>query len=420
MPSAPAVVSVDGVGKTYRVYARSIDRIAERLTRRPRHRVHHALHNVTFDVARGEGFGVIGENGAGKSTLLKILAGITTPGAGRVAVRGAAASILELGGGFHPDLTGRQNLALSAAMLGLSEREVRARTPEIIAFSELDAYIDEPVRVYSTGMAMRLAFAIAVQVEPDVLIVDEALSVGDGYFQRKCMRRIQDFLRGGGTLVFCSHAMYYVSEFCTRALWLRDGRVAALGPADAVIREYEAFLLARTAAAPRAPEADLPRGPARIVDVRQEGAAAPAAPLQQGDAWTLTLECASDDAGIGLHVAVGVDRIDGVQVFACSTRHDGVAALRGQTYYRVRLRVPALPLVQGQFTIYVFLLDEDGLQVYDRRTLAGALLVQAPAYRVGLMAVDHEWDADAALDREAPPMALRADDDQKRSLSPQV
>src|SRR5262249_8854750 len=156
------------------------------------------------DVPRGEGFGIIGENGAGKSTLLKILAGITAATTGRATVHGAAASILELGFGFHPELTGRQNIVLSAALLGLSERDVLRCTPEIIAFAELGDAIDEPLRGYSTGMAMRLAFAVAVQVQPDVLIVDEALSVGDGYFQRKCMQRIQQFLRGGGTLLLSS------------------------------------------------------------------------------------------------------------------------------------------------------------------------------------------------------------------------
>src|SRR4051812_27301279 len=243
------VVIAEELSKVYKVYKSPWDRLAELLTRRPRHREFHALEKVSFTLPRGEGLAIIGENGAGKSTLLKILAGITAPSAGSVAVRGKVASILELGSGFHPELTGRQNIVLNAAMLGLSEAELRHKMPDIVSFSELGEFIDQPVKCYSTGMAMRLGFSIATQVEPDVLIIDEALSVGDGYFQKKCMDRLRVFVDSGGTLLFCSHAMYYVSAFCQRALWLRQGRAEALGPVSEVVREYENFLVAKSARA---------------------------------------------------------------------------------------------------------------------------------------------------------------------------
>src|SRR4051794_16415512 len=231
---APPAVTVERLGKIYRVYASPWDRLRELLTRQPRHRDFHALEDVSFTLPRGEGLAIIGENGAGKSTLLKILAGITAPSGGTVTVQGKVASILELGSGFHPELTGRQNIVLNAAMLGLSQAVLRQKMPAIIAFSELDEFSDQPVKCYSTGMAMRLGFSIATQVEPDILIIDEALSVGDGYFQKKCMDRLRRFVDGGGTLLFCSHAMYYVSAFCQRALWLRRGRAEALGPTEEV------------------------------------------------------------------------------------------------------------------------------------------------------------------------------------------
>jgi lipopolysaccharide transport system ATP-binding protein len=429
-------VTLDGVSKIYRVYARPIDRLWEAVTRRPHHRAHRALDDVSFEVARGEGFGIIGENGAGKSTLLKILAGVTIASAGRATVHGTAASILELGGGFHPELTGRQNIVLSAALLGLSERDVRARTPEIIDFSELGGAIDDPVRTYSTGMAMRLAFGIAIQVQPDVLIVDEALSVGDGYFQRKCMRRIQAFLHAGGTLLLTSHAMYYVSAFCARALWLRDGRVAALGPAASVIHDYEAFLTAKSASAPEGPapetEARLAGVPVRITRVTQGGVPAERerepgedGAFREGDPWWLEIACESADASLGLHVAVGIDRNDGVQAFACSTRDDGRAPLTGRTRYIVSLTVPSLPLVKGQFTAYVFLMDADGLQVFDRQILPGILEVIAPAYRAGLVSVAHHWNERVDERIVEPGDAVTAqskvqNEDQNRSLSPHV
>ena len=171
-------VEAEGLTKTYRSYATPWDRLLEGISRR-RHREFHALESVSFALPRGEGLALIGENGAGKSTLLKILAGITAPSAGAFRVSGKIASILELGSGFHPEFTGRQNIVLNAAMLGLTEDELRQKMPDIISFSELGEFIDEPVKAYSTGMAMRLGFSIATQVEPDILIIDEALAVGD-------------------------------------------------------------------------------------------------------------------------------------------------------------------------------------------------------------------------------------------------
>src|SRR5947199_5148167 len=267
-----ATVQAEGLTKVYRSYATPWDRLLEGITRRRRHREFHALEGVTFALPRGEGLARIGENGAGKSTLLKILAGITAPTAGAFAVRGKVASILELGSGFHPEFTGRQNVVLNAAMLGLTQEEVRRKMPDILAFSELGEFIDQPVKVYSTGMAMRLGFSIATQVEPDVLIIDEALSVGDGYFQKKCMDRLRVFVDGGGTLLFCSHAMYYVSAFCQRALWLRHGRAEALGPTEEVVREYENFLVAKSAQAAEGMAAPPPPSlPARIASAGLQG-----------------------------------------------------------------------------------------------------------------------------------------------------
>ena len=184
----------DGLTKVYRSYATPWDRLLEGITRRRRHREFRALEDVSFALPRGEGLALIGENGAGKSTLLKILAGITAPTAGAFRVSGKVASILELGSGFHPEFTGRQNIVLNAAMLGLSQEELRRKMPDIVAFSELGDFVDQPVKTYSTGMAMRLGFSIATQVEPDGLIIDEGLSVGDGYFQKKCMDRLRVFV----------------------------------------------------------------------------------------------------------------------------------------------------------------------------------------------------------------------------------
>jgi ABC-type polysaccharide/polyol phosphate transport system ATPase subunit len=392
-----AVLARD-LGKTYRVYANPWARVGEALLRRTWHRSFPAVEGVSFDLPRGEGLGVIGENGAGKSTLLKMLAGIVAPSHGRLEVRGKVASILELGSGFHPDFTGRQNIVLNAAMLGLSEAEVRAKTPAIIAFSELGHFIDQPVKTYSTGMGMRLGFSIATQVEPDVLIIDEALSVGDGYFQKKCMERLQRFLGEGGTLLFCSHAMYYVSAFCQRALWLRGGRVAAEGRTDEVVRDYEAFLVAKSRARSQheeEPEAGTP-GPVRITGLRLLGGRAVAGAggrrrYRRGEPLALELSWHSDDPGLACHVGVGINRVDEVEVLSFATHLDGRPAIAGGSEHTLRLEVPELPLVKGQFTLYVFLLDDDGLHVYDRRIVPAAFDIDSPSYVFGLVDTEHRW-----------------------------
>jgi ABC-type polysaccharide/polyol phosphate transport system ATPase subunit len=389
-------VEAEGLTKTYRSYATPWDRLLEGITRRRRHREFHALEDVSFALPRGEGLALIGENGAGKSTLLKILAGITAPSAGAFAVSGKIASILELGSGFHPEFTGRQNIVLNAAMLGLSQEELRRKMPHIIAFSELGEFIDQPVKCYSTGMVMRLGFSIATQVEPDVLIVDEALSVGDGYFQKKCMDRLRIFVDSGGTLLFCSHAMYYVSAFCQRALWLRRGRVAALGPVSEVVREYENFLVAKSAHAAEGAAAEAvetPRSlPARLGSVRL---LAPELLFTQGDPWELEVEWETEDPRLAFHLGVGINRADGVEVCSFATHLDGLPPLTGERAYSARLAIPRLPLVKGEFTLYIFLLDEGGLHIYDQRVIQSAFNVRSPAYAFGLVHVEHAWDLDA-------------------------
>jgi ABC-type polysaccharide/polyol phosphate transport system ATPase subunit len=396
--SEPVVIA-ERLTKTYRVYATPWDRLGEAITRRSRHRAFQALAEVSFALPRGEGLALIGENGAGKSTLLKILAGITAPTSGSCEVRGKVASILELGSGFHPDFTGRQNIVLNAAMLGLSQEELRRKMPDIVGFSELGDFIDQPVKTYSTGMAMRLGFAIATQVEPDVLIIDEALSVGDGYFQKKCMDRLRGFVDAGGTLLFCSHAMYYVSAFCQRALWLRQGRTEALGPVESVVRDYENFLVGKSA---RAAEAQSPTAagaravaPARLRAVRL--ARPGRCPRYRcGEPWELEVEWETSDPRLAFHLGVGINRVDEVEVCSFATHLDGLPPLAGDDGAgSARLRIPSLPLVKGEFTLYIFLMDEAGLHIYDQRRIPSAFSVHSPAYEFGLVRTDHAWEVDA-------------------------
>lgn len=198
----------------------------------------YALRDVSFTIDRGEVVGVVGRNGSGKSTLLKLIAGVTAPSEGEVRVLGRVSPLIELGAGFHPDLTGRENIQMNASILGMSAKEIQARFDEIVDFAELHEFVDTPVKRYSSGMYMRLGFSVAVHANPEILLVDEVLSVGDAYFQEKCLMRMEEFKKQGVTIVVVSHSMDLVREFCDRVLIIDHGRLLDDGPAGAMVAEY--------------------------------------------------------------------------------------------------------------------------------------------------------------------------------------
>jgi ABC-type polysaccharide/polyol phosphate transport system ATPase subunit len=237
------MISVQSVSKLYRIYDQPSGRLKEILLRgrRKYHRDFWALQEVSLEVETGEAVGIIGRNGAGKTTLLQIIAGVLQPTLGDVTVEGRVTALLELGSGFNLEYTGRENILLAGQILGFSEEEMRRRMDVIVQFAELEGFVDQPVKTYSTGMLMRLAFASAIHVDPDVLIVDEALSVGDVYFQRKSLDRMEYFRKAGKTVLFVSHDPALVQRFCSRALWLEQGRVAMTGKAKEVVTAYQAF-----------------------------------------------------------------------------------------------------------------------------------------------------------------------------------
>jgi len=244
-PDGAPMIALNRVSKVYRVYRRKTDWLRALLLRQPRHQPKPALRTVSLSVARGEVLGLIGRNGAGKSTLLKLIMGVGLPDSGEVRVRGRVTGLLELGTGFNQELSGRANIAFNAALLGMRPDEIAARREAIIAFSELGPAIDDPLRTYSSGMAMRLAFAIAIHAEPACFVVDEALSVGDARFQHKCMQRIRDFKAQGGAIVFVSHDLNAVKMFCDRAVVLDAGAVVAEGDPESAVNAYNRVLAGR-------------------------------------------------------------------------------------------------------------------------------------------------------------------------------
>ncbi len=232
------------VSKSYPVYTRPADRLRELLTfnQLKCHTDFWALRDISFHIERGETFCVIGENGAGKSTLLQVLAGILAPTSGAARVTGKVAALLELGSGFNPEFTGRDNVYLNAAILGLSRRQTDACFPSIAEFAEIGDFIEQPVKTYSSGMSVRLAFAVAIHVEPEILLVDEALAVGDIYFRQRCMRKVHELRQRGVTIVFVSHSMGDVKAIGDRTMWLEHGRIREIGPTDQVVTHYLAAM----------------------------------------------------------------------------------------------------------------------------------------------------------------------------------
>jgi len=232
------VVRATGLSKRFDIYLNDRSRLYEFFGNRTHHTEHWALRDVSFEVRRGRSFGIIGPNGAGKSTLLKIIGGITRPTEGALELRATLSTLLDLGLGFHQDFTGRQNIRLNCSLLGMSDDLIDARIPDIISFAELGDFIDLPVRTYSAGMNLRLGFAIAAHADSDIFLVDEVLAVGDQYFQRRCIKKIEEFLERGRTIILVSHDLHAVRSLCDEALWLDRGRIRAFGPARDVVDRY--------------------------------------------------------------------------------------------------------------------------------------------------------------------------------------
>lgn len=238
--SSEPVIAVRGVSKSYRDYNHPLQRLLSRFTGSciGRHKEFHALRDVSFDVHKGETVGILGRNGSGKSTLLQIICGIRQPTTGTVSVKGRVSALLELGSGFHPEYTGRENIFLQGSVVGLDRAEIIARFDDIAAFADIGEYIDQPVHTYSSGMFLRLAFAVGIAVEPDILILDEALAVGDAAFQAKCFRKIGMLKEGGVAILFVSHSTEQISRLCDSAILLDDGALICRGDTDKTIREY--------------------------------------------------------------------------------------------------------------------------------------------------------------------------------------
>ncbi len=386
------VVRVERAVKRYPLFGRRRDRALALFGRLSGVPFKTAVDGVSLSVRAGESVGLIGENGSGKSTLLRMVAGISRPDAGTVAVAQPVAAILELGLGFHPDFTGRENALLYGSLVGVPDTVMHERMDEVLAFAELGEFIDQPVRTYSSGMAARLAFSVATHVAPAVLVVDEALAVGDGAFQKKCVDRMVRFKDEGRAVLFCSHAMYLVAGFCERAVWLQDGRVAAEGHARDVIHAYEDYLRhrgkRRAGAAPAS--ASLPGSLASVASVE----VAPAGGrLEPGEPVEVRIRIRRTVRRLPVHVAVSFEGESGLVLAAFASHWDGRPPLGGEDEEEVVLHLPSCPFARGQADVTAYLTDSTGLQLLDMLLVKDALAIAPSRWEPGLVRVPHSWEA---------------------------
>jgi lipopolysaccharide transport system ATP-binding protein len=350
-----------------------------------------ALDGIDIEVRQGESLGIVGENGAGKSTLLKIIAGVVRPSAGTVAVDARVGALLELGSGFHPEYTGRENIHLSSALMGLSRREVRERIDSIIEFADIGSHIDDPIKHYSSGMVVRLGFAVATAMEPEVLITDEVLAVGDESFQKKCIAWLERFLGNGGTLLLCSHSMYHVQTLCTQAVWIHHGAVRMRGGSFDVTREYLTYHEERNAASrpsQRAPEGPYPRlTRVWIEDARGRESDT----FQQGDTLVLQAEVFEPDDRAPV-LLFGIVRVDGTSIYGSHSNEGGFAPARlGPKRFGFAVRFDGLSLLPGKYHLRVHTLDAEGLRLFD--TVDVDFVVRGETRDYGLVALPHAWEA---------------------------
>jgi ABC-type polysaccharide/polyol phosphate transport system ATPase subunit len=399
-----------------------------------------ALDDVTFTVPRGRTLGVIGRNGSGKSTMLKLVAGITKPTAGQVRVDGRVSALIELGAGFHPEISGRENVFINGIMLGLSKREIARRFDEIVEFAELEDFIDAPVKTYSSGMYMRLGFAVAIHVDPDVLLVDEVLAVGDEGFTHKCLDKFAEFKRRGKTILLVTHSLGLVERFCDEALWLDAGRKQAMGDPKRVVGAYitdvkqseELELAAGDAKAQESTAVVSPDEPAAAVlpDSPVEVAEAPsdmfrategrwgsreieitnvrlAGPdgesghvFQSGEPLTIRIALRSPILMTDFVVGVGIFNAEGVCCYGTNTSLETLHPVRLLGDAEARFRIRSLDLVEGTYKLDVAVHRQDGYP-YDYHRLLYTFRVKSETKDVGIYRPHHGWEFSGDLEFSA-------------------
>jgi lipopolysaccharide transport system ATP-binding protein len=405
-------IVVQGLGKKYRRYRDDRpqtlkETLLTNLGRRQPAEYFWALRDISFRVASGQMVGIIGPNGAGKSTLLRLAGGVGSPDEGQVALHGRLGALLDLGAGFHPDLTGRENVFVNGAISGLTRQEIGRRFDSIVDFAELEEFIDSPLRTYSTGMQMRLGFSVAVHADPEILLIDEILAVGDLAFQRKCLDRIDDFRSQGCTILLVSHDMHSVQQLCNVALWLRRGKLAAYGPADVVVDQYVSEMstetrrrtpatkpVVRTAAGfeLRPGENRLGTMEMEITGVRLLGPhGLPVTTLTSGDPLSVEIKYSTPQPIQSPIYAVTISLEDGSVCYDTSTEAMGVELSSIEGVGLITLQIERLDLIGGSYYVDVGIYESNWGYAYDYHWHVYPLDIDSAGAGKGVMRPPARW-----------------------------
>lgn len=389
--SSDIAIKVKELSKCYKVYDRPRDRLLQVMpwNRKQYYREFWALKNISFEIRKGETVGIIGKNGSGKSTLLQMICGTLTPTSGNIQTNGRVAALLELGAGFNPEFTGRENVYMNAAILGLTTDETDAKFDKIADFADIGEFIEQPVKTYSSGMYVRLAFSVAIHVEPEILIIDEALAVGDITFQMKCLDKMTEIRLNGTTILFVSHSLEQVKRFCTSAIWLEHGEIRLSGESNFVSDQYRdvSLLASNTSHNTGMREINGVHAPATLKTVKVSNYR-----LAPFDPLSVCVTYAIGDTPLPkLLLGVAIKDSKGTYIFGPNTYLDNVEIPHSPGTHEVEYSIQRIPLLTGTFILDVGLFTDGGLVCLDYLGAAAEICVVADYFSEGVVYIEHQW-----------------------------
>lgn len=400
-------IKVENLTKIYKLYDKPMDRMKEALSlsKKTYNREHYALKQLSFEVKKGETVGILGTNGSGKSTLLKIITGVLTPSSGSLEVNGKISALLELGAGFNPEYTGMENIYLNGTMMGYNREQMEKRVKPIIDFADIGDFINQPVKTYSSGMFARLAFAVAINVDPEILIVDEALSVGDVRFQTKCINKMKELKEKGTTILFVSHATEQVKRFCTKALWINKGKLVEQGESSEIVDKYESFMLlgknenneiidVNTSTVEIddkdeeeffKPSSDIPGRIIKIICSKDE--------LKTFNKLEVIVEYDIYDKIIpGFLLGVAIYTPDRDYIFGPNTHLDKIKVPNTYGRHKIKYIIPSITLLGGNYTLDVGIFNNEGIVCIDYKTEVHNFSITNEYFTEGKFFIDHKWE----------------------------
>lgn len=400
-------ICVNNVTKIYKIYDSPKDRFKEALgiKNKQYYKKFYALNNVSFEVGKGEIVGIVGRNGSGKSTILKILTGVLSPTEGSISIEGKVSALLELGAGFNMEYTGMKNIYLNATMMHISKEEIEKKIPDILKFADIGEYINQPVKTYSSGMFVRLAFAVAINVNPDILIVDEALAVGDTRFQLKCMDKFMEFVEAGKTILFVSHDVNSIKRFCNRAIWLNQGALIMDGNTDEVTDKYLDFLKSELpiegylALCETIQDSSVSNVNIENIDIVEIGelhiynsAGREINDIQHNESVKLKVIYYVGDTSVESPVlGVAIRRIDNEYICGLNTKLDHMKIPWKKGYNEIHLTYECFNLIGGEYYFDVGIFDKTGIVNIDYKTKIKTFFVKMDYIAEGIVVLNHEW-----------------------------